>query len=89
MHAWKINEAKAKFSELIKAVEKEPQLIMNREKEVSVMINYAQFLEYQKLLESHKKPAISDFLAQLKKIDPPKKDFPITKRKDRKEWTTE
>jgi prevent-host-death family protein len=86
MKSWKIHEAKAKFSELLKAGVKSPQLIVNREKKVGVLISYEQFLQFQQLLAEHKKPTIADYLQTLKELQVPDEDFPEIERKDRKDW---
>jgi prevent-host-death family protein len=86
MRTWKIHEAKAKLSELLKEGAKEPQLIMNREKQVGVFINYEQFQEFQKWMEQTQRPTISDLIDDLEALGPLKKDLPDLKRKNRKNW---
>ncbi|HET9226174.1 MAG TPA: type II toxin-antitoxin system Phd/YefM family antitoxin [Thermoanaerobaculia bacterium] len=51
---WKIAEAKQKFSELVKAAEKEPQWIYNRDKLVTAMVpaeTLREFLGWHRQME--------------------------------------
>ncbi|MBI5186209.1 MAG: type II toxin-antitoxin system Phd/YefM family antitoxin [Nitrospinae bacterium] len=48
---WKIGEAKQKFSEVVHAAQKGPQIIYNRKKMVAIVLdseNYKDFLRFKK-----------------------------------------
>ena len=53
MNSWKVNEAKSKFSELIRVADSEPQFITSHGREVAVVLSmnaYAELTQPQKNL---------------------------------------
>ena len=88
MKTWKVHEAKAKFSALLKAGSKAPQLIMNRKKTVGVLISYEQFIAYQEIEKLSERPSIAELLERLRALEVPEKDFPEIARTDRKNCFT-
>jgi prevent-host-death family protein len=46
---WKIADAKANFSEIIRKAEKEPQLIYNRDRMVAVVVSKDEYEEYERI----------------------------------------
>jgi dihydrodipicolinate synthase/N-acetylneuraminate lyase len=67
MH-WRIAEAKQKFSALIHASLKEPQLIYNRSDLVAAVIEAETFREFLAWREQNPKRAIAETLADLQKL---------------------
>ena len=74
MNTWQIQEAKARFSELIDKAEQDgPQLITRHGKNKAVLLDFA---TYERL--SRRKPALVDILMSGPKFD----EFEIIRSKD-------
>lgn len=74
MNTWQVQEAKARFSELMeKAAEDGPQVITKHGKNKAVLLDYE---TYERL--STRKPSLVDILMSGPKFD----DFEITRSKD-------
>lgn len=72
---WKLQDAKAKFSQLVEgALQAGPQFVTRRGQEAVVVLSVA---EYKKLVS--KKPSFKEFLLACPKID---EDFEIERQKD-------
>ncbi|MBI2601957.1 MAG: type II toxin-antitoxin system prevent-host-death family antitoxin [Deltaproteobacteria bacterium] len=84
MVKWQVNEAKAKFSELIKKGQEGPQIIVSRNKEVGVLISFEEFQEFQKYKVQLKKPSLLEFVDSLRDVRETQTDIRIPPRKNRK-----
>ncbi len=65
---WKIEEAQQRFSELIQAVEQEPQLIYQQNQLVAVVVEaqtYQQFLQWQ---QQQAQRSLSQAFAELRQM---------------------
>lgn len=85
MKQWKIHEAKAKLSELVKEGQNEPQIILNREKKLGVFINYDYFLELLEAKKKSEEKSLVEIIEEIRSI-PAKESFPEIKRTNRKTW---
>ncbi|MCC5649088.1 type II toxin-antitoxin system prevent-host-death family antitoxin [Nostoc sp. XA013] len=65
---WRIAEAKQRFSELIHAVTKEPQLIYNRNELVAVVVEAEMFEEFLKWRKQREKFSLADAFKELRQI---------------------
>ncbi|MBD2525217.1 type II toxin-antitoxin system prevent-host-death family antitoxin [Nostoc sp. FACHB-133] len=65
---WRIAEAKQRFSELIHAVTKEPQLIYNRNELVAVVVEAEIFEEFLTWRKQHEKISLADVFKELRQI---------------------
>ncbi|MEH2042619.1 type II toxin-antitoxin system prevent-host-death family antitoxin [Nostoc sp.] len=65
---WRIAEAKQRFSELIHAVSKEPQLIYNRNQLVAVVVEAEMFEEFLTWRKQHEKISLGDVFKELRQI---------------------
>jgi prevent-host-death family protein len=84
MNKWKISEAKAKFTQLIVSSNQSPQIICNREKPISVVMDIRLFEELMALKQKQDKPTIAELLAKLHLINESERvDLEIPSRKDR------
>ena len=74
MDKWKISEAKAQFTKLLTFSKNAPQIICNRDKPVSVVMNIKLFEELIKLRDaSVHRPTIAEMLSEMesiKKLEP-------------------
>ena len=80
---WKISEAKARFSELVAEGKIEPQVIMNRERPVAVLMEFKAFEELQSLHHERKRPKVGDLLEELREINLEEEDLMIISRMNR------
>ena len=80
---WKISEAKARFSELVAKGKIEPQVIMNRERPVAVLMEFKAFEELQSLDHERKRPKVGDLLEELREINLEEEDFIVISRMNR------
>jgi prevent-host-death family protein len=72
---WKLQDAKAKFSNIVEdALKIGPQYVTRRGKKTVVIVSVE---EYEKLIS--KKPSFKDFLLSCPKMD---KDFELERQKD-------
>lgn len=85
MKTWNATIAKQHFAGIIKDSEKEPQIVENRGKPVSVVVSYE---KYKKSIQLQEKQSVSDWLAELKTINETESDIPEIIRNDREqpEW---
>ncbi len=84
MRKWKISEAKAKFSEMLSACEKFPQMICKRDKAIGVIIPVSLFEELMELKQRHQKPSMAELLKELMTIKESEwTDIEIPPRQDR------
>ncbi|HOO71587.1 MAG TPA: type II toxin-antitoxin system Phd/YefM family antitoxin [Spirochaetota bacterium] len=83
--AWKIAEAKKRFSEMIHRVHIEPQVICNRDSIVAVVIDPGQYEEYTMLKENREKESIGTAFEQFREIcEEESYEIAVPKRKNRK-----
>jgi len=62
-HNWKVAEAKAQFSKLLRSAEKSPQIIENRGQEVAVVLSMDEYRSLQDSRESAQPAArLAEFL---------------------------
>lgn len=67
MH-WRIAEAKQRFSELIHAVTKEPQLIYNRNQLVAVVVQAEMFEEFLSWQRQREQKSLATAFSELRQI---------------------
>ncbi|HNR86710.1 MAG TPA: prevent-host-death protein [Spirochaetota bacterium] len=65
---WKIARAKLQFSELIRMVYKEPQLIFNRETMVAAIIGPEEYREYLAMKEQSFRRSLASAFEELRSI---------------------
>ena len=83
MKKWKISEAKAKLSELIELGHEEPQMIMNRNNPVAVLIGIEDFHKFVEFQQKACKPSLWELLTELQEINSEEDDLVIELREDR------
>ncbi len=83
MNKWKISEAKAKLSEIIECGHREPQIIVNRDKPVAVLVSIEDFTKFEELQQKSRKPSVRDLLLELRKINQQEGDLELRPRQDR------
>ena len=83
MKKWKISEAKAKLSKLIELGHQEPQMIMNRDSPVAVLIGIEDFNKFEEFKQKASKPSIEELLGELREINRKEEDLDIPPRADR------
>ena len=71
---WSTRDAKAKFSSLIRASGKEPQIIFNRDQAICVVMDITLFSELMRIKEAAAAPTIPELLGEIETIN---KDHPI------------
>jgi len=59
MHFWQLQEAKAKFSQVVRMAQRAPQMITLRGEETAVVLSKA---DYDKLTSQKKQPNLVEFL---------------------------
>jgi prevent-host-death family protein len=72
---WKIAEAKARFSELVQASGKSPQLLYSRNKPVAAVIGIDEFRAYQRFQSQTERPTMAALLSELDGINQTEPDF--------------
>jgi prevent-host-death family protein len=86
---WKVTEAKQRFSEVVRAAEKEPQMIYNRGRLVAAVVPAEDLQEFLAWREGRKRSSLGDAFSALRKICaeegysfeiPPRKDRPTPAR---------
>lgn len=65
---WKLAEAKQQFSEVVRRAEEEPQVILNRDRRVAVLVTAAEFEDYLRWKESRRKGSFADAIDELVSI---------------------
>ncbi len=65
---WRIAQAKQRFSELINAATKEPQLIYNRERLVAAVIEAEMFQEFLAWRDRREKTSLADAFRDLHQL---------------------
>ena len=80
---WKISEAKARFSELVAKGQTEPQIIMNREHPVAVLMDMQSFEQFQLDDQERKRPKVGDLLKEIREINLEEDDCWIPPRVNR------
>ncbi len=82
---WKIGHAKQRLSELIRAAEKEPQVVLNRDQPVAVVVGVEVFREFDEWRKRRNRRSIADRFDELRDIMTEEDvQFRPTRRKDRK-----
>lgn len=72
---WKISDAKARFSEVVQASGKAPQLLYSRNKPVAAIIGMDQFHAYLRYQSQSQRPTMATLLAELEGINQVEADF--------------
>lgn len=81
---WNISQAKQKFSEVVHAAGKEPQLIYNRNKIVAAVIDVESYKEYLKYAKTKDDRSIGSIFKELRDIcNEEKYALTIPERKNR------
>ena len=83
MKKWKISEAKAKLSKLIELGHQEPQMILNRDNPVAVLIGIEDFNKFEKFQQENCKPSVNELLKELREINCKEDDLELPPRTDR------
>ena len=65
---WKVAEAKRHFSEMIRAAEDEPQLILNRDRVVAALIDPTSLKQFEEWRSTKERPTLGELFAELRKI---------------------
>ena len=65
---WKLAQAKQQFSEVVRAAEREPQIILNRDRRVAVLVTAAEFDDYLAWKSSRAKGSFADAIDELVSI---------------------
>ncbi len=65
---WRIAQAKQRFSEMINAATKEPQLIYNRERLVAAVIEAEMFQEFLAWRDRQEKTSLADAFRELHQL---------------------
>ena len=65
---WRIAQAKQKFSELISAARKEPQLIYNRDQLVAAVIEAEMFQQFLAWQQIQQKPSLAQRFTELQRL---------------------
>jgi prevent-host-death family protein len=65
---WKIAAAKQRFAEVIRAAQTEPQLILNRNSPVAVLVGPEHFVRLQALEKVNLAPTLAELTAELRRI---------------------
>jgi prevent-host-death family protein len=65
---WKIAEAKQKFSDLVRAAEKEPQWIYNRDKLVAALVPAATLKEFLDWRRRKQEQTLGEAFAELRRL---------------------
>ncbi len=67
MH-WRVAEAKQRFSELLRAASKQPQLIFSRNQLVAAVVEAKTFQEFQAWRKQQQKTSLADAFAELRRV---------------------
>ena len=84
---WKISEAKARFSEMVEMGQREPQVIMNRERPVAVLMDLQTFKRFESFEHEQQRPKIGELLMELTEINQQEDDCEVPRRVDRESRT--
>ncbi len=84
MEQWNISQAKARFTQLIRSSESAPQIVCNRGKPISAMVDIELFNELMALKEKDRTPTIPELLEELKSVRQTEQvDIEVPQRCDR------
>ncbi len=83
MNKWKISEAKAKLSEVIECGCREPQIIVNRDKPVAVLVSIEEFNKFNEFQQESRKLSIKELLMEIRKINDQEGDLELSPRRNR------
>lgn len=83
MRKWKISEAKAKLSKLIELGHQEPQMIVNRDNPVAVLIGIEDYNKFEEFQQETSKPSVKELLTEIREINFKEDDLELTSRIDR------
>lgn len=68
MATWKVADAKARFSEVIHAAAKEPQIVCCRARAEAAIIGMPLFEELTGVSDKRQRPSIAELLSELREI---------------------
>ena len=83
MNKWKISGAKAKLSKVIELGHKEPQMIVNRDNPVAVLMGIEDFNKFEEFQQKTSKPSVQELLSELQEINRNEDDLDLPLRTDR------
>jgi prevent-host-death family protein len=66
--AWKVAEAKERFSAVIRAAEEEPQLILNRDRVVAAVIDVETYQAFEEWRRREQERTLGEAFAELRRI---------------------
>jgi prevent-host-death family protein len=66
--AWKVAEAKERFSAVIRAAEEEPQLILNRDRLVAAVIDAETYRAFEQWRQCEQRGSLAEAFAELRAI---------------------
>lgn len=65
---WKIADAKQRFSEVVRAASREPQLILNRDRPVAALVDARTFAEFEGWREAAGRASLADAFRELRRV---------------------
>ena len=80
MNTWSATDAKRNFSQLLRAAEVQPQLVVRRGKPLGVVMGYQQFVRMEAQQSTN---TVAGWLDQLEKIRDVEADLTTPERRDR------
>jgi len=80
MNAWNATDAKRNFSQLLRAAEVQPQLVVRRGKPLGVVMGYQQFVRMEAQQSTN---TVAGWRDQLEKIRDVEADLTTPERRDR------
>ena len=87
MDGWRVNEAKQRFSEIIRRSEAEPQKIYNRERLVAAVVSPTALEMLDHLREQRSKCTLAEIFSEIREIcEEDGYELEIAERSDRVGW---
>ena len=87
MDGWRVNEAKQRFSEIIRRSEAEPQKIYNRERLVAAVVSPTALEMLDHLREQRSKCTLAEIFSEIREIcEEDGYELEIAERSDRAGW---
>lgn len=84
MKTWKLQDAEIHFSEIVQNSAKEPQMVIDEDKPLAVVIDIQTYRNFVKTSSSQYRPTISELLDELHKIQEDETvEIEIPSRQDR------
>ena len=87
MDGWRVNEAKQRFSEIIRRSEAEPQKIYNRERLVAAVVSPTALEMLDHLREQRSRCTLAEIFSEIREIcEEDGYELEIAERSDRSGW---